>query len=88
MPKRILNGKIVSNKSNKTVVVEISRKVKHKLYKKMVKKNKKFHAHIEDNNFNIGDNVSIEETKPISKLKRWKVISDLNEGDNNDTDAV
>ena len=79
MPKRILKGKVVSCKQDKTVVVEVIRTAKHKLYKKIIKINKRFHAHDKNNNCNIGDNVSIQESKPISKLKRWTVLSNLNE---------
>ena len=79
MSKRILKGKVVSCKQDKTVVVEVIRTAKHKLYKKIIKINKRFHAHDENNNCNIGDNVSIQESKPISKLKRWIVLSNLNE---------
>ena len=79
MSKRILKGKVVSCKQDKTVVVEVIRTAKHKLYKKIIKINKRFHAHDKNNNCNIGDNVSIQESKPISKLKRWTVLSNLNE---------
>ena len=79
MSKRILKGKVVSCKKDKTVVVEVIRTAKHKLYKKIIKINKRFHAHDKNNNCNIGDNVSIQESKPISKLKRWIVLSNLNE---------
>ena len=79
MSKRILKGKVVSCKQDKTVVVEVIRTAKHKLYKKIIKINKRFHAHDKNNNCNIGDNVSIQESKPISKLKRWFVLSNLNE---------
>ena len=72
MPKRLLSGKVVSNK-DKTVVVEVIRKVKHKLYKKIIKRAKKYHAHDEKNQFKIGDTVTIQESKPISKLKKWIV---------------
>ena len=75
LPKRILSGVVVSSNSNKTITVSVTRRIKHKLYKKIIKKTKKYHAHDEDNQFKIGDNVSIIESKPISKLKRWKVIS-------------
>ena len=75
MPKRILTGKVISTKSNKTVVVEITRRVKHKLYKKIIKKAKKYHAHDEKNVLKVGDLVSIQETKPISKLKSWIVLN-------------
>ncbi len=73
MPKRILSGIVVSSNSNKTIVVKVTRRVKHKLYKKIISRSKKYHAHDEKNQFNIGDNVSIIETKPISKLKSWIV---------------
>ena len=71
MPKRILSGIVVSSNSGKTVVVEVTRRVKHKLYKKIIKRTKKYHAHDENNSFNKGDEVTIQETKPISKLKSW-----------------
>ena len=75
MPKRILSGVVVSSNSNKTIVVDVTRRIKHKLYKKIIRQTKKYHAHDENNEFNIGDTVSIIESKPISKLKKWKVIS-------------
>ena len=75
MPKRILSGVVVSSNSNKTVTVDVSRRIKHKLYKKIIKRTKKYHAHDENNEFNVGDTVSIIESKPISKIKRWKVMS-------------
>tara|TARA_B100001013_G_C24269791_1_gene308394 strand:- start:143 stop:394 length:252 start_codon:yes stop_codon:yes gene_type:complete len=75
MPKRMLNGKVISCKSNKTVVVEVTRRVKHKLYKKIIKRVKKYHVHSENNSFNVGDTVIIQESRPISKLKKW-VIKD------------
>ena len=71
MPKRILSGKVVSSNNNKTVVVEVIRKVQHKLYKKIIKRAKKYHAHDENNSYKKGDTVTIQETKPISKLKSW-----------------
>ena len=79
MSKRILKGKVISCKQDKTVVVEVIRTAKHKLYKKIIKINKRFHAHDKNNNCSIGDNVSIQESKPISKLKRWIVLNNLNE---------
>ena len=79
MPKRILSGKVVSNKNNKTIVVEVIRKVQHNLYKKIIKKAKKYHVHTEKNNFKIGENVFFEESAPISKLKKWIVFN--NKGD-------
>tara|TARA_B110000495_G_C22909302_1_gene530933 strand:+ start:747 stop:1001 length:255 start_codon:yes stop_codon:yes gene_type:complete len=74
MPKRLLSGVVVSSNSNKTIVVEVTRRVKHKLYKKIIKRAKKYHAHDENNSFKKGDNVTIQESKPISKLKNWIVI--------------
>ena len=80
MPKRILSGKVVSSNNNKTVVVEVIRKVQHKLYKKIIKRAKKYHAHDEKNIFNIGEDVKIQESVPISKLKRWVVLDKVQEG--------
>ena len=74
MPKRILSGTVVSSKIDKTIVVSVTRRVKHKLYKKIISRSKKYHAHDEKNKFKVGDIVSIEESKPISKLKSWKVL--------------
>lgn len=74
MPKRILTGTIVSDKGDKTVVVKVERKVKHPLYGKIIRLSKKYHAHDEDNSFKAGETVRIEETRPISKLKTWKVL--------------
>jgi small subunit ribosomal protein S17 len=74
MPKRILTGTVVSDKTDKTVVVKVERRVKHPLYGKIVKRSKKYHAHDESNEFHTGETVRIEETRPISKLKTWKVI--------------
>ncbi|MEG3180387.1 30S ribosomal protein S17 [Sphingomonas sp. LT1P40] len=74
MPKRVLTGQIVSDKGNKTVVVNVERKVKHPLYGKIMRRSKKYHAHDEGNEYKAGETVRIEETAPISKLKTWKVI--------------
>ena len=79
MPKRILSGVVVSSNSNKTIIVDVTRRIKHKLYKKIIRQTKKYHAHDEKNEFSIGDTVSIIESKPISKLKKWKVISNSGE---------
>jgi small subunit ribosomal protein S17 len=76
MPKRILQGVVVSDKQDKTVVVSVERQVMHPVYKKIVKKSKKFAAHDENNQYKIGDRVSIEECRPISKNKSWTVVSD------------
>ena len=74
MPKRILTGTVVSDKTDKTVVVNVERKVKHELYGKIIRRSKKYHAHEEENKVRTGEVVRIEETKPISKLKTWKVL--------------
>ena len=79
MPKRILSGIVVSSNSDKTITVGVTRRIKHKLYKKIIRQTKKYHAHDEKNEFRIGDTVSIIESKPISKLKKWKVISSSEE---------
>jgi small subunit ribosomal protein S17 len=79
MPKRVLSGVVVSSKSDKTITVNVTRRIKHKLYKKIIRQTKKYHAHDENNEFSIGDTVSIIESKPISKLKKWVVVT--NNGD-------
>lgn len=71
---RAIVGKVVSNKMDKTIVVQIERKVKHPLYGKYVKRFTKMYAHDEDNRCNIGDIVLIQQTRPLSKLKRWKLV--------------
>ena len=78
MPKRVLTGVIVSDKTDKTVVVNVERKVKHPLYGKIIRRTKKYHAHDEGNEFKQGETVRIEETAPISKLKTSKVIEWVN----------
>ncbi|MGB7654699.1 MAG: 30S ribosomal protein S17 [Novosphingobium sp.] len=80
MPKRILIGTVVSDKTDKTVVVKVERKVKHPLYGKIIRRSKKYHAHDEDNTFKTGETVRIEETRPMSKLKTWKVIERVTAG--------
>jgi small subunit ribosomal protein S17 len=74
MPKRILTGTVTSDKTDKTVTVLVERKVKHALYGKIIRRSKKYHAHDEGNEYHIGDKVRIEETRPISKSKSWKVL--------------
>jgi small subunit ribosomal protein S17 len=80
MPKRVLTGTVVSDKTDKTVVVSVERRVKHPLYGKIIKRSKKYHAHDEGNEFKAGETVRIEETAPISKLKTWKVLGRLDTG--------
>jgi len=74
MPKRVLIGTVVSDKTDKTVTVLVERKVKHPLYGKIIRRSKKYHAHDEDNAYKAGERVRIEETRPISKSKTWKVL--------------
>ena len=74
MPKRVMMGTVVSDKTDKTVVVLVERRVKHPLYGKIIKRSKKYHAHDEGNEYKAGETVRIEETAPISKLKTWKVV--------------
>ena len=74
MPKRVLTGTVVSDKGDKTIVVNVERKVKHPLYGKIIRRSKKYHAHDEENVFKAGEIVRIEECAPISKLKTWKVV--------------
>jgi small subunit ribosomal protein S17 len=76
MPKRILQGTVVSDKNEKTVVVRVERRFTHPVLKKTIRRSKKYHAHDEGNLHKVGDVVSIEETKPISKNKRWVVVSE------------
>jgi small subunit ribosomal protein S17 len=78
MPKRVLTGLIVSDKGDKTVVVNVERKVKHPLYGKIIRRSKKYHAHDEANEYKQGETVRIEETAPMSKLKNWKVVERVN----------
>ena len=80
MPKRILVGTVTSDKTDKTVTVLVERKVKHPLYGKIIRRSKKYHAHDESNEYQLGDTVRIEETKPISKTKTWKVIDRVQAG--------
>ena len=74
MTKRILKGKIVSTKSNKTIIVQVTRKYRHPFYGKVISKSKKYHVHDENNKFKEGENVSIVECKPFSKMKKWQVV--------------
>ncbi|WP_350334698.1 30S ribosomal protein S17 [Coralliovum pocilloporae] len=75
MPKRVLQGTVVSDKNNKTVVVKVERRFTHPLLKKTVRRTKNYQAHDEANSCKVGDNVFIQESKPISKNKRWVVVN-------------
>lgn len=74
MPRRELQGVVVSDKGEKTVVVRVERRVMHPLYKKTIRRSKRYHAHDEANRFKIGDTVRIRECRPLSRLKRWEVV--------------
>jgi small subunit ribosomal protein S17 len=74
MPKRILQGVVTSDKMEKTVVVRVERRVMHPIYKKFIRRSKKYHAHDENNTFKIGDTIRIRECRPLSKTKTWEVI--------------
>ena len=72
---RTLSGKVVSDKMNKSITVMIERRVKHPIYGKYVRRSTKLHAHDEKNECNIGDSVTIQETRPLSKTKSWKLVT-------------
>jgi small subunit ribosomal protein S17 len=74
MPKRVLQGTVVSDKNDKTIVVLVERRFRHPVLKKTIRRSKKYHAHDAANVFKVGDEVSIEESVPISKNKRWVVL--------------
>ncbi len=76
MPRRVLQGTVVSDKSDKTVVVLVERRITHPIYKKIIKRSKKYMAHDEKGTIKIGDVVRIQECRPLSKLKRWEVVLD------------
>ena len=76
MPRRVLQGVVVSDKSDKTITVLVERRVMHPVYKKFIKRSKRYHAHDEGNNCHIGDSVRIRECRPISKTKSWEVVAD------------
>jgi len=75
MPRRVLEGKVVSDKQNKTVTVLVERRVRDPLYGKIMRRSAKYAAHDETNQWKVGDEVSIEECRPLSKNKKWRVIS-------------
>ena len=75
MPKRILQGVVVSDKGANTIVVKVERRIKHPLLDKIIKRSKKYHAHDESNQIQVGETVRIVECRPISKLKTWRVVS-------------
>jgi len=74
MPKRVLQGVVVSDAGDKTIIVRVERRVMHPVYKKFIMRSKKYAAHDEHNTYKTGDEVRIEESRPISKRKRWVVL--------------
>jgi small subunit ribosomal protein S17 len=76
MPKRLLQGVVVSDKADKTVVVDVERRFTHPLLKKTVRRTKKYQAHDAENRCKIGDRVTIQESRPIAKTKRWVVVDE------------
>ncbi len=84
MPRRILEGKVVSDKMDKTITVMVERRFMHPVYKKYVKRTDKYAAHDENNAFKSGDKVQIQECRPISKRKTWRVITPAPEQRAND----
>ncbi len=76
MPRRVMQGVVVSDKMNKTVTVKVERRVMHSLYKKFIRRSKKYSAHDENNACKVGDVISIRECRPISKNKRWEVLAE------------
>ena len=74
MPKRILSGKVIKKSGDKTVSVLVTRQTTHPIYKKIIRVSKKYLAHNTDNNIAVGENVKIQETKPLSKNKSWEII--------------
>ncbi|WP_299616951.1 30S ribosomal protein S17 [Pelagibius sp.] len=76
MPRRVLQGVVVSDKGDKTITVLVERRVMHPVYKKIIKRSKRYRAHDEGNHCNVGDTVRIRECRPISKTKSWEVVTD------------
>jgi small subunit ribosomal protein S17 len=76
MPRRTLQGVVVGDKADKTITVLVERRVMHPVYKKFIKRSKRYHAHDEANRFKVGDSVKIRECRPLSKTKSWEVVED------------
>ena len=79
MTKKILNGWVIKDKNNKTIVVLVKRRYSHPFFKKVITSSKKYHAHDEENKFKVGDNVKIIESRPISKLNSWITLETTKE---------
>jgi small subunit ribosomal protein S17 len=82
MPRRILQGKVVSDVNDKTVVVRVERRVTHPMYKKIIRLSKRYQAHDPDNRFKVGDQVRIRECRPLSATKRWEVLTETADAPN------
>lgn len=80
MPRRVLQGVVVSDKCDKTVIVNVERRVMHPIYKKVVRRSKKYAAHDAENRCKVGDTVRIQECRPISRRKTWTVVANLASG--------
>ena len=80
MPKRVLRGVVVSDKNDKTIVVQVERRYTHPVLKKTVRRTNNYHAHDENNESRTGDTVEIMETRPLSKLKRWRIVRIVRQG--------
>ncbi len=76
MPKRILHGRVISDKGNKTIVVNVERRLTDPVMRKTIRRSKRYHAHDENNTHKVGDLVAIRECRPISKTKSWEVITE------------
>ena len=76
MPRRVLQGVVVSDANDKTIVVEVERRIKHPLYKKFIRRSKKYAAHDETNAIKVGDVVKIQECRPMSKRKKWEIVAE------------
>ena len=74
MPRRVLQGRVVSDKNDKTIVVLVARRIRHPVYKKYITRTKRFAAHDPENTYKVGDMVRIRECRPLSKQKRWEVV--------------
>jgi small subunit ribosomal protein S17 len=76
MPRRVMQGTVVSDKGDKTIIVRVERRVRHPIYKKFVRRSNKFAAHDAENRFKEGDTVRIRECRPLSRSKKWEVVTD------------
>ncbi len=88
MPRRVLTGRVTSDKQDKTITVSVDRRIMHPLYKKFIRRSKKYAAHDEANSCKVGDMVRIEECRPISKRKTWQVVERNGESVERATDTV